>query len=187
MLLMKIIITQKQAVINLLEKKGRDTRDKKTWRPISLLNVDVKVISKVLVQQIIKFFPKLIHTDQSAFVKNRYIGEPVRLFFYVLHYADIDNIEGILFGADIESAFDFLDHDFIFSVLEKSGFGESFIKWVKVLHSDIRSTVLNNGFASNYFTLTRGTRQGDPLAPYLFILVVEVIAHQIRNNVNIRG
>ena len=89
-------------------------------------------------------------------------SEPVRLISDVLHYADINNIEGILFGADIESAFDFLDHDFIFSVLEIYGFGESFIKWVKVLHSDMRSTVLNNGFASNYFTLTRGTRQGDP-------------------------
>ena len=158
---------------------------KSLW-PISLLNVDVKVICKVLVKRIIKFLPKLIHTDQSAFVKNRYIGEPVRLISDVLHYADIDNTEGILFGADIESAFDFLDHDFIFSVLEKYGFGESFIKWVKVLHSDIRSTVLNNGFTCNYFTLTRGACQGDPLAPYLFILAIEVISHQIRKNVNIR-
>ena len=61
-----------------------------------------------------------------------------------------------------------------------------FIKWVKVLHKNISSTVINNGFSTGYLPITRGTRQGDPLAAYLIIIVIEVLACLIRNNENIR-
>ena len=149
--------------------------------------MDAKVLSKALVNRIIKVLPKIIHGDQSAFVKGRFIGEPIRLVSDVLYYTKENNLQGILFGADFESAFDSLDQIFMVSVLKKFGFGSSFIKWVKVMHTGIESSVLNGGYSTGYFPLERGTRQGDPLAQYLFIVAIEILATLVRNNNNIKG
>ena len=62
-----------------------------------------------------------------------------------------------------------------------------FISWVKVLYNGINSCVLNNGYFTEFFNLERGVRQGCPLSPYLFLLLVEVLAYAIRSNKQIKG
>ena len=76
---------------------------------------------------------------------------------------------------------------FLFRSLESFGFGVSFIKWVKTFYSNITSCVANNGFFTPTFRVKRGVRQGDPLAPSLFIMVLELLSISIRNNVQIKG
>ena len=66
------------AIITLLEKKGKDKRVVKNWPPISLINVDAKIISKVLAKRLEKILPNLIHTSQNAFVKGRSIFDAIR-------------------------------------------------------------------------------------------------------------
>ena len=85
-------------------------------------------------------------------------------------------LPGVLFGADYEAAFDSIDHNFIFATLKRFGFKEDFIRWVQILHLNAESCIINNGFSSNYIRLARGTRQGDPLASYLFILVMQIFS-----------
>ena len=80
--------SQKQAIITLIQKKDSDTRFIKNWRPISLLNVDLKVASKALAFRMRKVIPLLIHPDQTACVKGRYIGESVRIIEDILNHAD---------------------------------------------------------------------------------------------------
>ena len=94
--------SQKQAVITLIQKKDRDARFIKNWRPISLLNVDLKIASKAIAYRLRKIIPDLIHPDQTAYVKGRYIGESVRVIEDILEHADQENLDGILFAADIE-------------------------------------------------------------------------------------
>ena len=174
--------SQRQVVITLVEKKGKDKRYFKNWRPISLINVDTKILSKSLALRITKILSCLIHSDQTAYVKDRYIGESVRLINDVLEFTDHEKIEAILFLADFEKAFDSIDHSFLFSALECFGFGDAFIQWVRTVANNAESRVINNGHSTRYFLSERGTRQGDPLSAYLFILALEILFIQIRNN-----
>ena len=121
-----------------------------------------------------------------AYIPGRYIGESVRLISDTLEYTDRENCEGYTFAAEIEKAFDSLDHNFIFEVLAKMGLGSDFIQWVRTLLNDQLSCVMNNGTTTGYFKLNRGTRQGDPLSAYLFAPVIEVL-FIIRKDVDIKG
>lgn len=70
--------SQKQGVITLLPKQGKDSRLLKNWRPISLLNTDYKILAACIANKIKPFLPKLINKDQTGFMKGRYIGENIR-------------------------------------------------------------------------------------------------------------
>ena len=92
-------------------------------------------------------------------MQHRYIGDAIHLISDILYETDVQNIPGILFGADFTAAFDSVDHIFRFEVLKKFGFSDTFIKWIKILHNKIESCVVNNGHSCGYFQLKRGTRQ----------------------------
>ena len=121
------ITSQRQAIIKLIERKDRGKRFIQNWRPISLLNVDFKIISKALSEKLKKVLPDLISSQQTAYVKSRYIGESRRLISDIIEIAKIIRIESFLVTMDIEKAFESLDHKFLFYALEKYGFGKNFI------------------------------------------------------------
>ena len=179
--------SQRQAIIKLIEKKDRDKRFIKNWRPISLLNVDSKIISKALSEKLKKVLPDLISSQQTAYVKNRHIGESGRLISDIIEITKIRKIGGFLVTMDIEKAFDSLDHNFLISTLEKYGFGQNFILWIKILLNDQESCVINGGKTTKYFMLGRGARQGDPISAFLFILALEILFLLIKTKSEIAG
>ena len=179
--------SQKQAIIKLIEKKDKDKRFIKNWRPISLLNVDYKIISKALASRVKKVLPNLISPQQTAYVENRFIGESGRLIADIIEITDVINKEGLLVTMDIEKAFDSLDHTFVISVLKKFGFGNNFVSWIETLISKQESCVINGGNTTQYFHLEREARQGDPISAYIFILALEVLSFLVRNNKDIKG
>ena len=111
----------------------------------------------------------------------------IRVIDDILYHAEQENLDGIVFAADMEKAFDSLEHNFIFSTLIKFGFGQKFIQWVRTSQRNGSSCVMNNGVSTRYFNPERGARQGYPLSPYLFILCLETLFIQIRNDKSIRG
>ena len=125
--------SQKQAIIKLLEKREKDKRYIENWRPISLLNVDTKIISKAIANKLKIILPSIISHDQTAYVKGRFIGESTRLISDILEITDTFNIGGYVLTADIEKAFDSMDHTFLIEVLKTVGFGGNFINWIKIL------------------------------------------------------
>ena len=128
----------------------------------------------------------MIHHNQTGFIKDRYIGETVRSIFDIMDFTVEENIPGLLIF-DFQKAFDSLEWNFLKSCLESFNFGPNFLRWVMTFYKNIQSCVINNGITSNYFTLERGVRQGDPLSPYLFVVAVETLAIAIRQNSRING
>ena len=180
-------IEQRRGIINLIPKKNKDIRFLKNWRPISLLNTDYKIITKLLATRIKSVLPEVINEDQVAYLKGRYIGQNIRLIFDIMEYTKDNKIPGILTFLDFEKAFDTINWEVIQDALTTFGLGENFKSWVKIIYNNTEACVTNNGYSSNFFKLERGVRQGCPLSAYLFIMVVELLSHQIRKNNLIKG
>ena len=110
-----------------IEKKDKDERLIKNWRPMSLLNVDYKIICKALASCLKKVFPNLISPQQMAYVEDRFIFESGRLIADIIEITGVLNKKGFLVTMDIEKAFNLLDHIFVISALKKFGFGNNFV------------------------------------------------------------
>ena len=162
--------------------------DLSNWRPITLLHVDYKIASKVIAKRLEKVLALLINPDQTGFIKGRYIGQNVILINDILEETKIQNIRsGILLQLDFRKAFDTIERDFIQKTISLFNFGDDIKRWISTFYAHSASAVLNKGFCTNYFQLSRGVRQGCPLSPYLFILAVELLACKIRQNKEIHG
>ena len=115
--------SQKQAVITLIEKKGKDRTFLENWRPISLVNVDAKIMSKVIASRIKNVLPGIIHYNQTGYVKDRFIGETIRSIYDVMDYTVEENIPGLMIFIGFEKAFDSVEWDFLYKCLESFNFG----------------------------------------------------------------
>ena len=167
--------SQRQAIIRLIEKANKDKRFISSWRPISLLNVDQNLISKMLAARLKKVLPFLIDPGQTIYVNGRLLGENGRLIADIIETCNLEEIEGYLVAIDCEKAFDSLKHIFLITALEHYGLGNDFIDWIKILLKNQESCVINGGHTKKYFRLERGARQGDPISAYIFILAIKIL------------
>ena len=154
----------------MIPKKNKAAKLLKNWRPITLLNRDYKIASKCIASRIQKFLSRLIDNDQTGFLKNKFIGENIRLGDSVINYANIKQIPGLLLFIDFEKAFDSLEWSFIEKTLNYYNFGSSLVAWIKLFYTDISSCVQNNGWIFDFLSLSHGVRQGCPLSPYLYFV-----------------
>ena len=159
----------------------RDKRFIQNWRPISLLNVDLKITSKPPSEKLKKVLPDLISSQQTAYVKNRHIGESGRLISDIIEIAKIKRIEGFLATMDIEKAFYSLDHKFLIYALEQYGFGKNFISWVKVLLTNQELCVLNGGTITKFSARKRRTSRRSNFSLFICFSLRDLIsAHKIQ-------
>ena len=178
--------TQRQGVITLLYKKG-DQFDAKNWRPISLLCTDYKTIARALVNRLTSVIAQVVSPDQTCGIPGRFMGENLALLRDIVHYTSNNNLPAVILSLDQEKAFDRVEWPFLHRVLAKMGFGSSFLKWIKIMYTDVRSAIQINGYQSNFFPVSRGVRQGCPLSPLLYVLVAEAMACAIRADSSIAG
>lgn len=180
-------ISQRRGIISLIPPKNKDKTILENLRPISLLNVDYKILTKVLAIRLEKVLPKIINPDQSGYVKGRYIGENIRLIQDLMFYLEKENSPGTAVFVDFRKAFDTIEWNYLEKALALFNFGPNFLQWFRTIYSNISSCVLNNGHASHFFPLTRGVRQGCPLSGLLFVIGLDLLARAIKTHDRING
>ena len=93
----------------------------------------------------------------------------------------------MLLTIDIQKAFNSVNHEFSILALKRYGFDKMFIEWVKTLLNNQESCIIKGGFTTKNFKLHKGTRQGDPISGYFFIMVLEIVLNLIKQNKDIHG
>ena len=172
---------QRLGIIKLIHKKG-EKEDLKNWRPISLLCADYKLITKTLATRLRDTLQYIIHPDQTCSVPGRTIYENLYTIRDIINLAETKQQKTYIISFDFEKAFDKVEHNFLIKTLQTFNFGEKFIKFVKTIHTKIKSHVNNNGHFTDIIEIERGIRQGCPLSLPLYCLIAEVLANSIRKN-----
>ena len=89
---------------------------------------------------------------------------------------------GILLLIDFEKAYDSISFSYIDKCLNFYNFGPDIRRWIKILLYNFKASTNHCGNISDPFSIGRGCRQGDPIASYLFIICLEILAHRLRND-----
>jgi len=160
--------------------------DVDAFRPICLQNCALKVLTKVLTTRLQKEIPQLIDIHQTGFIKGRSITDT---FIYALELVQVCHKRkrpAIALKLDFAKAFDTVNWEGLFNVLQARGFCERWCNWLHSLLTTSRSAVLVNGCPGPWISCKRGLRQGDPISPYLFLLVAETLQKLIRGSRDIK-
>ena len=181
--------SQKEGIIKLLYKKGNE-KELKNWRPISLLNIDYKILTKILANRVKEVLPKIIDQDQACGIKGRSIHDHLETLtglFEITNDKAMTRPGMAFLAVDQEKAFDRLEHNYLFQTLSALGFGQKFIRWAKILYRNIHSKVEIQGALTDKIDIQRSVRQGCPISMIFFIIAQEGLGELIRENINIKG
>jgi retron-type reverse transcriptase len=167
----------------LIPKKDNPTRIG-DYRPISLLNSSVNVLTKILVNRLQKVILQLIHKNQYGFIKERNIQNCLTWAFEYLYLCKKSRKELIILKLIFEKAFDRIEHKAIMNILHHKGFNSKWQLWMKMIMDSGTSSILLNGVPGKVFHCKRGVRQGDPLSPLLFVLAVDLLQSVVNSALN---
>jgi exonuclease III len=156
------------------------------FRPISLCNVTLKIITKTIANRLKTILPDIISPNQSAFVPGRLISDNTLIANEVFHYLTQTTKQTGYVGikTDMAKAYDRLEWEFIQATLEAMNFPQKLINTIMRCVTTVSFSILINGTPTSRFHPQRGLRQGDPLSPYLFIICVDVFSSLITNAQN---
>jgi hypothetical protein len=143
------------------------------FRPISLLGCLYKIVSKVLTARLASVMDRLVAPTQSAFLKGRQLVDGVVVINEVVDLARRNDQSCLIFKVYFEKAYDSVDWSFLEYMLGRFGFCTKWKEWIRVCIFAGSMSVLINGSPSEEINIQRGLKQGDPLAPFHFLLVAE--------------
>lgn len=158
------------------------------WRPLTLLNLDYKLLANVLTARLSNVTKFIIGADQLCSVKERSIVEGALLIHNLCYYAAEQNSSCVICCVDIKGAFDTVNWEFMFAVLNQFGFSADFIKWIRLIYNDLMTSDNQiNNYLTSPIKIQRGIRQECPLSALLYVLCAEATARLVEKNHNIIG
>lgn len=177
------------ALLRVLHKPGRDPELPASYRPISLLNTDYKIYTKILADRLKPIMPTVIHEDQTGFIAGRQSVTNVRKVLAVMQWLEQHppSSPTAILSLDAEKAFDLVTWEHLFDTLDRFGVPERFTSLLKRLYLGASTQILSNAFLSMPFSILQGTRQGCPLSPLLFAMAIEPLAIALRSSNEYKG
>jgi len=177
-----LMMSHQKSLLRLIPKPGKDKRELKNWRPITLSNCDHKLITKTYNNRLLRIINNYITPTQTAYIKGRNISDNLRLLNSLTKNSALSNdAEFSVIALDAQKAFDSVNHDYIAAVLNKIGL-VNFTPIFRLLYKNLENDVLINGQIGTRFTIKNGVKQGDALSCSLFILAVEPVLRNMQAN-----
>lgn len=167
----KVPKTWLEANITLIPKEEADLTQIENFRPISLLNVDYKIFATIMADRLKKFLMGFIQTDQNRFLLKSQLRYNLRIIMGILEYYEVHpGKQMALLLLDAQKAFDNVNWKFMLEQLKIMEFGQIFLRMIEATYKEQIAKVIINGDTIEKIEMQKGTRQGCPLSPLLFIL-----------------
>ena len=183
----KLHTSARKGLISLIPKKNTDAQLLKSWRPLTLLSLDFKILSKSMAERMKKVLPSIISEEQSGFMAGRSASQCIRRTLEVIQYAKNNRLPAAILIIDFNKCFDRLNHSAIEGALNYFKFPKQYISWVKLFFADLQIYNQNFGFLSDPFTKKQGSNQGCNISPFCFLLCGELMARKLKQDPSIKG